>query len=1156
MRFLLVFCSWPYYLKHTQQQSFVTYAPRDEQGRYLESYSRHITYYRATVASFITVITMFGLGVVGAVFAGLILFKPAPALAAVTCNAPGVAMNLPTTTTYCNSGDTFDITGWWYGTGLCFNTHFIYWQSNGADMLDSGSGLTVYLNPEGEFAEYVEVGDTVTCQTTGKYSIRIRTEGNKYSIAKLVYVDPPTAPSNLAETSVTTTSIATSWTDNSNNEELFRVQRQADITPTTDCSTLVNLTTTSADVATYTNSSLTANTGYCYQVRAENGNGNTDYTSAVKVYTLPVAPNISADRATSTWYTTPDFTFSNNAGWGSGGVRYYRYVWDTSPTHTWTDSESTWGQTESDCAPFNGSGGSCTSAGNTLALAASSDSNSLYLHVRSYNYAGANNGSQDIGPYYVDQVAPNSPAPVWDGAGPTEISWTNQVQGYAGSWTAADDDLSGFSKYQYAIGTTSGGSDTISWTDDGAITNIDNVDVALQNGQTYYLSVRAVDVAGNIGAVATSNGITVDTQAAIPTGIIDQPSLTSATISWTTNEPATTQLEWGATGAYGNLTSESAELTTDHSVTLAGLNENTTYYYRIRGTDRADNGTIGDGKTFITTQLEATLITNTASEVLSTTSTRITWTTNHAATSRVRYGLTTAYGSEVYSDTPTINHSLTLTGLTPGTTYHYEVLSVGNTSTNDADATFATLENTTVTGVSVGEITNSSAAIAWTTNHAATSQVRYGLTTAYGLEVTSGTLTTSHSLTLTGLTAGTTYHFEVSSVGNTTATNSDASFSTNQLEATAITNIAGEVLGTTSARITWTTNHAATSTTQYGTTTAYGSESANSELVTSHGQTLTGLQANTTYHYRVVSTGNSTAISSDQTFSTEAEPTPVPAPEPEPTPIPGPITAVTPTLITPTANWSSIQTKPTIIGLAKSGQTVLVYIDDVLNGRTKATTHASGTGSFAYAPASDLKVGWHTIYLKAEDSSGNISAPSSPISFRVEQPYVAPYVFQPEVSHTALPVIVLRGLAMNNSIIRVLIDGREVDEFTVQNNSSGTANFSYELSTDGQLAIGQHTVTLVAEDQNGRLSQATAPITFTKVAPSAGTQKNSSVQFGEKVVYTVQSGDSLWKIANKLLGDGSRYGEIVALNLGTYPQLHDSPGFILPGWKLILPNAR
>jgi hypothetical protein len=227
-----------------------------------------------------------------------------------------------------------------------------------------------------------------------------------------------------------------------------------------------------------------------------------------------------------------------------------------------------------------------------------------------------------------------------------------------------------------------------------------------------------------------------------------------------------------------------------------------------------------------------------------------------------------------------------------------------------------------------------------------------------------------------------------------------------------------------------------------------------------------------------------------------------------------------------------------------------------MNSRAKATTHASGTGSFAYIPVVDLNVGWHTIYLKAEDSAGNISAPSNPVSFNVERPYVAPHMFEPEVSNIAFPVMLLRGLAMNNSIIRVLVDNQIVDEFTVQNDPSGTANFSYQLSTDGQLAVGQHTVTLIALDQNGRPSQATAPITFTKVAPSTDTQPSSSVQFGEEVTYTVQSGDSLWKIASQLLGDGSRYGEIVALNLETYSQLYDSPEFILPGWKLRLPTTR
>jgi phosphodiesterase/alkaline phosphatase D-like protein len=38
---------------------------------------------------------------------------------------------------------------------------------------------------------------------------------------------------------------------------------------------------------------------------------------------------------------------------------------------------------------------------------------------------------------------------------------------------------------------------------------------------------------------------------------------------------------------------------------------------------------------------------------------------------------------------------------------------------------------------------------------------------------------------------------------------------------------------------------------QYGTTTAYGLETADTASGTSHSRTLAGLTANTTYHYRV-----------------------------------------------------------------------------------------------------------------------------------------------------------------------------------------------------------------------------------------------------------------------------------------------------------------
>jgi len=77
------------------------------------------------------------------------------------------------------------------------------------------------------------------------------------------------------------------------------------------------------------------------------------------------------------------------------------------------------------------------------------------------------------------------------------------------------------------------------------------------------------------------------------------------------------------------------------------------------------------------------------------------------------------------------------------------------------------------------------------------------------------------------------------------------------------------------ATISWSTNEASDTQVQYGTSTAYGSSTTlNTTKVTSHGATLTGLSASTTYHYRVLSrdaAGNLTT-SADFTFTTAAAP--------------------------------------------------------------------------------------------------------------------------------------------------------------------------------------------------------------------------------------------------------------------------------------------
>ena len=69
--------------------------------------------------------------------------------------------------------------------------------------------------------------------------------------------------------------------------------------------------------------------------------------------------------------------------------------------------------------------------------------------------------------------------------------------------------------------------------------------------------------------------------------------------------------------------------------------------------------------------------------------------------------------------------------------------------------------------------------MSWTTNVGASSRVDYGLTPAYGANVSDSTLVTSHSLTLTSLTCNTTYHYQITSVSSGgSASTADSTFTT------------------------------------------------------------------------------------------------------------------------------------------------------------------------------------------------------------------------------------------------------------------------------------------------------------------------------------------------------------------------------------------
>ena len=127
------------------------------------------------------------------------------------------------------------------------------------------------------------------------------------------------------------------------------------------------------------------------------------------------------------------------------------------------------------------------------------------------------------------------------------------------------------------------------------------------------------------------------------------------------------------------------------------------------------------------------------------------------------------------------------TGLSASTTYSYTVSAYDAAGNNSAPSTplsattLATITPPIILAISAGSPGQTTATITWTTDKTSTSQVNYGTTSAYGqATAVNNSLVTSHSASLSGLSAGTTYHFQVVSVdasGNQSVS-SDHTFTT------------------------------------------------------------------------------------------------------------------------------------------------------------------------------------------------------------------------------------------------------------------------------------------------------------------------------------------------------------------------------------------
>ena len=262
------------------------------------------------------------------------------------------------------------------------------------------------------------------------------------------------------------------------------------------------------------------------------------------------------------------------------------------------------------------------------------------------------------------------------------------------------------------------------------------------------------------------------------------------------------------------------------------------------------------------------------------------------------YGTSTGYGTSTPSSSAgstTANTGVTanLTGLTPGTTYHYRVVATNTGGTTQgADGIFTTAATPVPQTGTATAITSTGATLNGTVNangRPATYWFEYGKTTSYGGKTTvtsagSGTAPASATATISGLAANTTYHFRLDATSDAgTALGNDVSFTTAggiPVSAPSVTTRPATSVTSSGAKLNGAVNPGGQTTTwyfDYGTTAGYGQKTP---VTTINGGTkavsvsadVSGLGAGI-YHFRLVaSNATGTAYGSDLTFGSAAAP--------------------------------------------------------------------------------------------------------------------------------------------------------------------------------------------------------------------------------------------------------------------------------------------
>lgn len=893
---------------------------------------------------------------------------------------------------------------------------------------NSGSTWTQWTSNTGS----TSTSATVTGLTNGvSYIFRVANVVNgvvgTYSTASTAYVPlgTPLAPTSLAGTRGDQ-QVALTWVapTNTGGSAITDYVVQFSSNSGSTWSTFADGTSTTAS-ATVTG--LTNGTSYVFRVAAVNANGTGTYTSATSALVPATTPGAPTSVTASSGSGAATVSWTAPASNGGVAVSDYTIQYSSNSGSTWTTFVDT------------------VSTSTSVSVTGLTNGTAYTFRVAAVNAVGTGSYS----------TASSAATPATTPGAPTSVTATAGAGSASVSWTAPASN-GGASITDYVIQYSSNSGSTWTTFSDGTSTSTSATVTGLTNGTAYIFKVAATNSSGTGSYSTNSSSVTPITTPGAPTSVTSSNGARQATISWTapasnggsaiTNYAVQFSTDGGSTFSTQVLTGS-----TTASYVYTGLTASTAYIFRVAAITAVGQGSWSSNTTSLTIQ-DLPGAPTSVSGVDGNGQVVVSWTapTSNGGASisdyAIRYSSNSGVSWTTFTDGVSTSTSATVTGLTNGTSYIFQVAAVNTWGTGVYSSSSSSQSPFTTPSAPLnvaGSPSSAQATVTWT---AAVANGR--AVTDYIIQFSSNSgstwstfadgTSTATSVTVTGLTNGTAYVFRVAAVNSAgTSSYSTASASVTPQSVPSLPLSVAGTGGNTQVSLVWTvpSSNGGRSITDY--LVRYSSDSGSTwtsfadGTSTATSATITGLTNGTSYVFQVAAI-NSVGTGSYSVASSAVTPFWLPG---QPTSLTGTagINQVSLTWSAPASDGGSAITDYVVEYSTNSGSTWVTFVDAV-----SATTSATVTG---------LTNGTGYIFrVTAKNAAGNGTASSTTSAI---VPRTMPSAAQSVAGTSGNAQVALTWSAPVSS------GGSSITDYEVQYSSDGTtwSVFSDSVSTSTSATV-------------------------------------------------------------------------------------------------------